>query len=775
LTGFLMNWTRKKPFRCARTRKKFKKKGLVLVLVNINTRKGEKRIKRDSRGAILVPLAVFIIGLIAASALAIDFAMMTSYKRAVQNVAEMMAIGAMGYHTDENFDKKVANLTLTQQHQAKAMLGMRNAFLVWGSTKNSLAKAGQFLDPFGGVGWNGRFQLLMNDLTDRDPANDAAHLDLSSYLSGNVRFLQKSAGGFVEPADITAVTDPLLIRAVKNQVNTTSSGFTSILARYFGFPAFKVTGSATAEVKNTGKTNSVVLLIDRSISMAGLTDPDAYLQPGQAGYNEAYPGLTINDLTKMQNAAFTIQPMTDMLYAARIVPKILGRSNWFNDDVNRNSSLAIIAFDLAAESVGAPSGPNGHLDRNTSAGSDNYNNAYKLIQDRINPHVPVLGRPGLPELAGLCVDPKRENCMQCFTAGCKALCNADAVAKDDIFHSITEAKCFQFNGYGTALPTSELDSFFPWTYSNESQGLEVAIELLRQVRKKFYDDFPALNVDEEFQPQIILFSDGFINAFHDMDHVSDAFPKYNFAIFSHSCDQDIFHNHEVRTGANMLDPGQGQSINQATKIPIAWRKDFNAASDMKPAVTWVASCSAGGGSCPDRYHNGTALYANLLPAGQLVYSPADASVPAPVGIWSSSITDAGLAGNPCPSVTCNKVIVDHSGNSVHDSPGDTTRKLGITLFCPHLHFMDHVKWAYANNIIINSVGFGDIGPAYLKATPDSTMRRQFLLTYAADPKENGVKAGFFLTNVNCGSAGTGCPGFESALKRSLTSFEAKLK
>jgi len=727
--------------------------------------KGERKIKRSSYGAIMVPLAVFIIGLIAMSALAIDFAMMTSYKRSVQNVAEMMAVAAMGYHTDLNFDAKIAKLPLDQQHRAKAILGLRNAYFVWIRTKDSLAHADKFLDPFGNVNWSSKYELLISDLSDGDVDN-LGNLDLSSYSSSNVRFLQKSGSNYVEPTNIQTVVDPLLIRAVKNDVSTTSGGFTSILANYFGFAAFQIKGSAIAEVKNTGKTNSIVLLIDRSIPMAGLTDPDAYLPSTDPAYHEEYPGLTSNDLTKMQNAAFTIQPMTDMLYAARIVPKILGRSNWFNDNQNRNSSLALIAFDLAAESVGAPAGPNDNLDRNTCAGCDNYDNAYKLIKDRINAHAPVMGRAGLPELVNLCVDPRRENCMQCFTAGCKATCDP---VNDEIFHSINEAKCFQANGLGTALPATELDSFFPWTISNEAQGLEVAIELLRQERKKFYDDFPSLNVDEEFQAQIILFSDGLISAFHDQDYQPEDFPSYNFFGFMHKqCDGDIFIAQNVRTGASTPDPGLGQSVS-FTSIPIAWRKDFNASTDLKPSVTWIASCWTG--HCTEPYHNASQLYANLLPPNGR-YSPADASLPPSSGIWNSSITNGGLAINPCPDFSCNKVIVNNKRNT--NIPGDTARKPGMELYCPDLHFMDYVKWAYANGIIINSIGFGDIGAAYSKIAPANSMRRQFLLTYATDPEEDGQNAGFFLTNVSCGASGTGCPQFESALRRSFTSMEARL-
>ncbi|MBI4431261.1 MAG: hypothetical protein HY587_06090 [Candidatus Omnitrophica bacterium] len=740
----------------------------------------------SQRGSIIGTLVVFMTGLIALAALCLDFAMMTSYKRSVQNVAEMMAIAAMGYHTDENFDKTISGLTLNQQHQAKAALGLRNAYFVWQSTISSLADSDKFVDPFGGVNWSTQYENMMTDLT--NGGTYTWTFPDGSYASSNIRFLEKGGANYVEPSGLFKnVADPLIIRATKNEINTTGtgSGLTTILAHYFGFKNFMVKGSTLAEVNNTGKANSVVLLLDRSISMAGMSGDAGYLQPGDANYDPRYPGLSVFDLSAMTNTAATIQPITNMLYAARLVPKTLGRANWFNDNPAKNSSLGFVAFDLVAESVDAPP-TNFDLDFNTCAGCDNYNNAYKTIKDRMNAHIPVMGRPGLPQI-NLCAD---VGCRDCNTAGCASTCNP---LFNNIFYAASEAKCIVdvFGNTARPEPSTELDSMFPWTASNESQGLEVAVELIRQERKRFFDTFngPNFDIDSEFQGQIILFSDGFVEAFHDRNATLDAFPQKCNSGGCTLCDSLLTVTHNIREFAPPLDPGPGNPVYQMEIIPAGWRKDFN--SSGEPRVTWATTVCPSletFGPCLELYHDGAALYKNQLPAGKQWFGPNDPPQPVPEGLYNVSTVDISLAlatpraaGGRCPGTDCAGAIVAHE----HQDTADTVRRPSINLYCPDLHFMDHVDWAYANNIIINTVGFGDIGTAYNPSAPNNNMRRQFLLRYATAPNNYDQDAsnntatdkGFFLTSAdaNCNAAGTGCPKFESALKRAFTSFEARLK
>ncbi|MBI4431716.1 MAG: Tad domain-containing protein [Candidatus Omnitrophica bacterium] len=684
-------------------------------------------------GSILTTFVVFLLGMIALGALSLDYRMAVAKRHAVDHLADMMALSAMdGFHTDEVFMNKIAQLSPEDQVIARTVNGMRNAQNVFLAATNSLINISEFKNTFpSSVNWRSEYQELLSWLDNED--SDYTFPE-RAYSSGNVKFLDED---FDVIKSIVRIDNPLKVKAVKVELKMTRFAHVEpIFIQFFHKEPLRVGATSTAEVVNASLTRSVVLAIDRSISMAFSTGKG---QPGGS------PPWRYQHLIQVSD--FEIQPIQSVLHAAQVLPDGLADLNRFRDS-SLNNSFGIVVFDIIAEAVKfkirSGDAANPYLSH------DEDDTRYQEVKDVLT--APLKSQK-VPRLV-----PAED-----FDEADWPLCDENHSSTSDpcahdFFKQIITFQQHWLNKRNSTGPTpddlwalrplkdgSALGSFFPWTNTDGSAGLEVAIEILRQERHRFVTR--EENPPESFQAEIVFLSDTVMNTFHDsniLQEGADPFPVLPTVSFGNiQCDIEGFLGPNAPPSARIV-------------VPASWRKQ----------VTQPRSYG-------DLYHSGAIRWTKdnfdpdnppqgFEPLG--VETNVNDSLEKMVEFAKPCAASNGSEQGCCPGPDCRGIVSRDLRNA-----STTTIASDVTFSCSDAALMDYARWAEANKIRIHALGFE------LRLQGSTSQKRgEFLLDFLSDPSDDGIDVGLVFKNVECNAQTGRCPELEETFKKIGKLLEVRL-
>ncbi len=677
-------------------------------------------ILKNHKGSIMTLTVVFIIGLAAAAALTLDYKMAVTKRNAINHLSDMMMLAAIdGFHTDEVFINRISQLPARDEVIARIVSGMSNAQNVFLASTNSVARTSELVNPFAGsVDWRSEFRELMDWIENSGPVYT---FPANAYEQSSVKFLGEN---FQPISPITNANNPLDIKAVR--VNLEMKPGVSVqpfFLKIFSNRPLRAGASSTAEMINASTTRSVVLAIDRSLSMAHFTGP------GPCSGNQCD-----NYLHWIQLGNYKIEPMQSLLNAAQILPDALAESNRYRPR-RLNNSFGVVLFDIFAEAVQFK-GANGDIDPYLSHDEDS--SGYQDVKNVLTAPLHSQKIPRILPLGDF--DITNAACNENHPLGSDS-------CRHDHPRSLQEFKSYwlsKLNSTG-AVPDDlyavrplqdglALDSFFPWTNTDGSVGLEVAIEILRQERHRFVT--LENNPSDRFQAEIVFLSDTVMNTFHDRNILQNGRDNFPAMPLSNGttiqCDQEGFYN----SGAQ-----------ERIVVPAGWRK-------------YITQPKFYG----DLYHSGNTRWtiANFNPdnppAGfepKGVETNTNDSLVNMVNYAKPCTTANGSERGCCPGPDCMGILSVLQGYV----STTTTINSGTRFSCGDVALMDYARWAEANKIRIHGVGF-----ELAMQSAASQVTGRFMLNFIADPSRDGKDVGLVFYDTNCHPDGT-CPELEEAFKK----------
>lgn len=678
----------------------------------------------SQKGGILVTFCVLIIGLCIFGALALDYRMAITKRHSIDQLADMMVLAAIdGFHTDEVFINTVNRLPPQDEVIARVVSGMRNAQNVFLAAQNSVIKTSELVDPFGtSVNWRTEYQELLNWVQSEGPVYT---FPTSAYNASAVKFL---GGDFRAISPITNADNPMDIKAVTvNLEMKPGARIQPFFSSVFRREPLRASSASTAEVVNASITRSVVLAVDRSLSMAAFTGPGP-LAPSGSEYMYFKHWLQLGD--------HPIRPIQSVLDAAQILPDTLADLNRYRDS-SLNNSFGVVTFDIVAEALEFEAA-SGDKDKHLSHDEDG--TEYQEVKDALAAPLTSQKVPRLVPRGDF--DETDPACNQYHVLGSDS-CRHDALRTTQDFKSHWYSKLTTTgptpNDLHALRPLEDgkaPSSFLPWTNTDGSVGLETAIEILRQERRRFVT--LENHAPESFQAEIVFLSDTVMNTFHDRNILQDGVDSYPVIPTTGSgdirCDQREFYNADT--------PAYDRIV-----IPASWRGRISQPKFYR-----------------DLYHSGALRWTkdnfdpDRPPAGfepKGIETIINGSLANMVSFAKPCATSNGAEAGCCPGPDCMGIV----SKTARYRTNSTKIQANTYFTCGDVALMDYARWAEANKIRIHALGF----ELSMQST-EAQRTGRFLLDYLSDPNNDAVDVGLLFEDVQCDHTTGSCLELEEAFK-----------